>query len=104
MDQLRKYQKKRQTMGLLFATAVREKPTPPEKAAQLRELQGEFRKSQLHCLEALQSLFSEAFENAEKATTFNIVSFDTFDEAIDSLKKRMDDQATSWRGSGGGGQ
>jgi hypothetical protein len=98
VDQLQKYQKKRQTMGLLFATAVEEKPTLPEKAAQLRKLLGEFRKSQLLRLEALLSLFSEAFENAEQATTFNIDPFDTFDEAIDSLKKRMIEHETGESG------
>jgi hypothetical protein len=37
------------------------------------------------CLEALQSLFVEAFENAKLATMFNTETFDTIDDALASI-------------------
>ena len=109
-EQLEKYQKKRQTVGLLFATGIDGNPDP-DKYRQFQTLRGEVRKSQLLCLEALQSLFREALESAAKpktfnilrfkaiedAMTFNILRFKTIEDAISAFQRRKREHETGER-------
>jgi hypothetical protein len=95
-EQLGKYQKKRQTVGLLFATeiGVASCSQDPDKFREFQRLKGEFRNSQLLCLEALQSLFAEALENAARPKTFNVVHFETVAEAIAAFERRKKEHET----------
>ncbi len=90
-EQLEKYIKKRQTAGLLFSTAVEmdERQTEPEKYEKLKRLQGELRKAQLVCLEALlHSLIPEAMDAAKNGRNFSVLSFKAIDDAISFYENR----------------
>jgi hypothetical protein len=93
-EQLTKYIRKRQTVGLLFATMLEEEEPDPLKMAEYRTLRAEFRKSQLLCLEALRSLFEEALRCAAKPDKLNAVNFETIDEAIAFIKRRKKEHET----------
>jgi hypothetical protein len=95
-EQLERYQKKRQTVGLLFATEIGAASCSQDadKYRELQRIKGEFRNSQLLCLEALRSLFAEALENAARPKTFNIVRFETVEEAVAAFERRKKEHET----------
>ena len=82
-EQLAKYIKKRQTFGLLFTTATKERPADnPAGVAKLKRVKGNLREAQLEALELLHTtLFPEAFDAAKLGMVSGVMQFETFDHA-----------------------
>jgi hypothetical protein len=92
-EQLKKYVRKRQTIGLLFATEL-DKKADPSRLAEYRKIKAGLRQSQLLGLEALRPLFEEALWNAARPGTLNVLKFRTIDDAIAALEPREDEHET----------
>jgi len=91
VDQLSKYQTKRKTVGLLVTSTVSAEAAQadPEKFAVFRILQGKVRACQLAHLDALKSLFDEAFLVASEPNSLVCVQTDSLDDGIEQLKQQL---------------
>jgi hypothetical protein len=96
-EMLEKYIRRRGTVAVIFNHATEKQPSPGE----LRELHAgmaTLRKSQLRCLECLQTLFGEALKAARAPRSMSILKFEDAAKAIELIKEyqRKHDAGESW--------
>jgi hypothetical protein len=88
-EMLGKYMKKRQTVGLLFATEF--EAISPESVRQWRDTRARQQRGRVRCLEALSQVFREALACANRPKVFMIRRFDAdrFDAEIAEMEAEI---------------